>query len=1020
MLSAFMIWLRRGFWLALLACVDLTAQTESSHSAWSVRVWQSDEGLSNNNVSGVTQTADGYLWIATRTKLARFDGVKLEEFPPTLFAPEPNRGFRASAPSRDGGLWLGGDMGTLVHATAKSSKTFTPPAELAPIALQSMLEDGDGQLWIVYRGGTIARLIDGRIVPTKIARDVDVFSGSLTLDRDNRLWFSQGTVVGQWRDGQFVVLTQLPDRTAHVRITKAGIGGIWICAGTQLFHFREGGELKEVEVFETTDATRFRPTSALEDRHGALWIGTWQNGLFRYDGRSLEPVLTPDREINCLTEDREGNLWVGTAGGGLNRVQPRAIALENTGTGQPFDAVQSLCQDRRGQLWAATQNGLLVRRTDRRWEPVLNDSGEALHAVTCVTADPAGAIWFGTSNGELHRLRDGEFTQWSYPESPGAHTIRAIHAARNGDIWIAHQQPDALRRMRGGEFRSLPLPPGIRLIRAIAEDRDGNLWLGAENGGLLRVTGDNVIDETERTLPVRKTIRSFYAAPDGYLWIGYAGGGLGRLKDGRFGRVMPEHGLLDKDVSQILLDDDGWFWLGSDIGIFKVRVEALTDVLEGRAARVHCVQYGKGQGLPNLQAKFGDWPSAVKSVDGRLWLPMRTTLAIIDTSRLREDVRPPNALLKSVAVDENTVASYGGLLITQKGANLLDPALRVRLPAGHRRLDFQFTALSMVAPESLRFRYKLDGFDDAWVEANAERTASYTRLSAGNYRFRVMAGDTTGGWSQTEATLAFTVRPFFWQAWWFQGIALTIFTLIIVAMVRYVSFRRLRAQVAALQQQAALDKERTRIARDIHDDVGGSLTHMTLLLELALRERRSPDAVASRMEQGLTTARQIIKSLDETVWVVNPRNDTLAHLINYMSECSFDFLRAAGIQCQADLPVAPPDRTVSSEVRHHLFFVVKEALNNVVRHAHATAVTLRVLVSDESLSIIVGDNGQGFAEAADNAYADGLRNMRQRMAEIDGQVLIESHPGGGTILSFIYPWPAKPARSFLVSHEAAT
>jgi signal transduction histidine kinase len=227
--------------------------------------------------------------------------------------------------------------------------------------------------------------------------------------------------------------------------------------------------------------------------------------------------------------------------------------------------------------------------------------------------------------------------------------------------------------------------------------------------------------------------------------------------------------------------------------------------------------------------------------------------------------------------------------------------------------------------------------------------------------------------------------------------------MILITLVRYISFRRLQSRIRLLEQQAALDRERARIARDLHDHLGGTLTQMTLQMELALRNGAKPEKIEGHVQKSLSAARQAIQSLDETVWAVNPGNDTLPHLVNYIGEYAVEFLNSAGIRCRADLPEQLPSQPVPADVRHNLFLAIKESLNNVVRHANASEVFLRAEIKNGSLKFSIADNGHGFNPAQNKLCADGLNNMRQRMTEIGGEFEIES-TDSGTKISFICPW----------------
>ena len=358
-------------------------------------------------------------------------------------------------------------------------------------------------------------------------------------------------------------------------------------------------------------------------------------------------------------------------------------------------------------------------------------------------------------------------------------------------------------------------------------------------------------------------------------------------------------------------------------------------------------------------------------------------------------------------VDDKIAAHFDGILPSAEMADASAAKNGLRLPPDHRHLEFIFTALSFNAPENIRFQYKLQGFDNDWVDAGTERRVSYSRLATGTYRFLVRACNSDGVWGVSNSGVAFAVAPFFWQTWWFWCLTLAFFTSVVVAVVRFISHRQLRLQVQALERQAALDRERTRIARDIHDDIGNLLTQATLLSGLTLRDRAAPDKTGEHAQQISATIEQVTSSLDEIVWAVNPRNDTLPQLIDYLGQFAVDFLGTAGIACRVDLPDHPPHRPVSSDVRHNLFLVVKEALNNVARHSGAGEAVLRLTVAEQNLEVTILDNGKSFDPAAVNGSGNGLRNMRQRMDELGGKFEVGQNPGGGTRIWLFVPAPQR-------------
>jgi signal transduction histidine kinase len=613
--------------------------------------------------------------------------------------------------------------------------------------------------------------------------------------------------------------------------------------------------------------------------------------------------------------------------------------------------------------------------------------------------------------------RDGRFVPWGDPAQIKAQTIHTLVVATNGDLWLGEDIPVGVQRLRHGKVDTFEVPPDIRVIRASVEDAAGSIWFGTSKGVLLRVEGDHLVDVTAQTTAELQSIRGLCATPDGSLWIAYAGWGIGRLARGAYAGISMRQGLYDDYVSQIIPDGRGWLWFGANRGLFKVRQQELEAFAAGRISRVRSVhfgpgEYGQGEARPSLQANFGSAPVALRSRDGKLWLPMRTGVVVADPARLRENLRPPIVLLNQVKVGETAVAGYGGLIGLPpapqgKILDLAEPSGALRLQPDHRRLEFDFTGLSFVGAENNTFRYRLGNVDENWTETS-QRYAVYSRLSPGQYKFEVRACNSEGIWSVGAAQLNLEVMPFFYQTWWFRGSALACFTGALIAIVRYVSFRRLRLRLQHLEQQAALHRERARIAKDIHDDLGASLTQISLIGELARQDHAAPDKVVERIGKISDTARHAVKSLDEIVWAVNPRNDTLANFIDYTGQYALDYLRVAGLRCRLDLPEQVPARELSTDVRHNLFLVVKEAITNSVKHSGATELRLQIDVSGEKLSVSIEDNGAGFASAPENPTADGLLNMQQRLADIGGQCRIEGRPGAGARVSIEFPWNEKP------------
>jgi signal transduction histidine kinase/ligand-binding sensor domain-containing protein len=984
-----------GMFLAFMPVVA----NASTNSAWSVHVWQSSDGLPNNAITGISQSDDGFLWLSNPSHLAWFDGVNFKGVPLRNFIPAIDQEPTTLLHTHSGDLWVGMNRGMVLRLSGETCEIFTN--NLPPQYIQALAEDKDGAIWVSFRGGNVYRIKEGqvkRFTPTNgLPTGSECFFAQA---RDGTLWFGKGLQAGIFQDGTFKTRIQLASPVTG--ITPAFNGGVWLVSSNDLFYCDSEGKIRDCGKFCQPISTQRTPI--LEDTFHAVWIGTESLGLFRYDGSRFENVPVSNDEILSLFQDREKNLWVGTDGGGLDRITPRAMELEGQDDGLTSEVVRSVCQDSNGVVWAAAKDGAVVCQSNGAWHVAIPPHSPAGDAA-CVAAGPDGSLWIGSQSRTLNCLRDGKLTTLKQSDGLASRVVRCILVDKSGSVWLAEEYPNTIQRYRDGKFFTFNLSSDMRVLRPMVEDQAGNIWVGSSKGNLLRINGDQLTDETSLMTTNRPlAIRSLYVTPDNALWVGYAGAGVGRLKDGHFKRISTGEGLTDGYISEIVADNHGWVWFGADSGIFKVRLEELEKVADGKAARVDCVHY---KDFPSLQANFGNSPAALRSSDGRLWMPMLTALAVVDPNAIVEDETPANPVVEQISVDDAITGVYGNVTAGRNVIDLAKPGAELRLPPGHHRLEFDFAALSFTAPENIQFRYRLAGVDTHWIQVEDLHNAIYSQVAAGHYQFQVTACNSDGVWSPVTMSVAVSIAPFYWQTWWFRvGVFLAL-----VGLVRYISVWRFRVKLQMLEQQAALDKERMRIAKDLHDDLGTQLTRIVLLSGLAQRDQASSEKNTEHLKKLSAAAQQVINSLDETVWAVNPRNNTLPHLINYIGRFAIEFMKTAEIECHADLPERPPDCAIPAAVRHNLFLAVKEALNNVVRHANAGAVKLRITATEQMLEITIEDDGCGFAHVPEQDGADGLYNMRHRIEEIGGTFQLKSEPRSGTTIVFTSPCNGKNGKN---------
>jgi signal transduction histidine kinase len=576
----------------------------------------------------------------------------------------------------------------------------------------------------------------------------------------------------------------------------------------------------------------------------------------------------------------------------------------------------------------------------------------------------------------------------------------ALLHGQNGITWIG--TANGLVRYEKGKLAAYGEQEGLELadVRAVTQAGDGTIWFAMNGGGLGRLRDGTLKQFRKQDGLSSDFLQSLKMDGDGTLWIGTSGGGLNRMRNDKFAAISHTNGLADNVICHIEEDNRGYFWMSSHNGIMRVSKAELNACADGQTNWVDCLTYGKGEGLPTLECSGGMQPAGCKTADGRLWFPTSKGLVVVDPSDVKKNQLAPPVVIEEVLVD-------GHVLPAMQRAN--SP---LQIPPGRHRFEFHFTGLSFTVPEKVRFKHRLEGLEQDWGEPDSKRSADYSYIAPGDYTFRVMACNNDGVWNENQAALPFTVLPLFWQTWWFRVLYAVSGGAVVAATVIFAMRRRLERKLERLEQQRALERERARIAKDIHDDLGASLTRISMLSQSARSELDHSDA-ASDLDRIYDTARELTRAMDEIVWAVNPQHDTLDSLATYLGKFAQDFLAAAHVKCRLDVPMQLPAWPLTAEIRHNLFLAFKEALNNAVKHAHTSEAWISLSINDMGFRLQLEDKGCGFAQnsAGNGSPSDsarlssgyGLLNMRRRLAEIGGRCEIQSTPGTGTRVAFVVP-----------------
>lgn len=975
------------------------AAPENMLGEYGIRRWRGEDGLGEDIVNGVEQGRNGYIWCVTPNQILRFDGQR--------FSRIGQSGWRGVAGDHRGGLWFYGDGGVVRF---EGSSRNAPPKPETRQPIYAMEEDAKGVMWGAGERGLYRFdgpkpvfypcLVDGSpaaVVEMDMAPDGQILAIGRTEQGARLLRFQKGTF-----SPEPLPAASRDEDALKVHVGPAGT--VWIATTRHLLS-RSAGVWRAIP-FPEGQSDWYGIRTMLERQDGELWVGTLR-GLFRWRGETWSELTTRDGffpfAVRSLKEDREGALWVAGTGG-LMRLTPNALQVFPTGLALEKEPFISLLHSG-SQWWAGIAGVKPLVGVPGRFEPAGIAGFPENTTPSAMLRARDGALWIGTHSNNLWRWKDGK-SEVILPQRGADIPLTAIttlHQDRSGKIWagtlggLAVVTPSGLAPAEVGNAH-----PGDT-VNVITEDEDGTLWVGYQTLGLLRLLRDGsaVWFRRGEELP-DNSVRAIFRDKAGTLWIGTSAG-LARWAKNRKSVFTAAQGLADDAIRQIIEDDFGCLWLGSRSGVMRVNLSDFPEVESGAKEALAVRYFRRGDGMKSEECTGA---APVKTADGKLWFPTADGLVMADPKSLPKTMELPVVSIEEMQAGGQTV---WGENLGETGKGMVAP---VRVPAPARDVEFRFSSTDYFAPERLRFKYRLEGLDAEWSAPTAARTAFYREIPPGRYRFRVEACSRDGVWSATDSSLAFEVPPLFWQTLGFRAAATALGFAGVVALVVRREREKSRRKLLKLEHEQALERERARIARDIHDEVGAGLTEVALLSELA--QSGTPGPEKKYLDDIFKTARDLTRSLDEIVWSINPANDTLEKLISYLVEFARDFLGTASLPCRLDVPTVLPEVTVAATVRHQVCLAVKETLNNIVKHAQASEVHMEVRWEEERLSIVVRDNGRGFARDTledPAATRDGLDNIAARMREIGGRCEQQSGIGKGTctVLSVKIPIAADPA-----------
>lgn len=986
--------------LVAMGLIAAAAPVLPAGTQYQMTNWRTEQALPSNKIMAVVQAHDGYIWIGTYEGLVRFDGVKFTLFDSSNVPEWSNSSVTSLLVARNGVLWIGHSSGAI--SSYENGKFVVHPTSPGwnGSKVQNLAEDAEGDIWVQDDVGHVSRVRDGLVLTPEPGRAGGLYELANSARGD--IWVIALGKLSRLQSARFEVVSLDPQMDSYLHgICASRDGGLWVLSGNQLWKWVAGTwTLKPGEL--ATLGTPVQPMAETKD--GRLIGGTSDHGAIILDpeNRANDYQLWratgfPSDWVLSVCEDHENGLWVASGTAGLFRLREKSVTNLIPPDEWQGRAVLSVSPAREGGFWVGTEGAGLYRLQNGVWTNYAKAAGIRNPYLWSVLEDASGNLWLGTWGGSVYSQVGDQFRR--VPGLEGfTSPVAAIAPARRGGVWLGTMV--GIMHYLNGQATWLESKSErqIRDVRAILEEPDGTLWVGSNGDGLGRFQ-DGRLQQFRRADGLSSDfVQCLWREPDGTLWMGTRGGGLNRFKKGRFSSIGVKNGLADGSICHIEDDGLGFFWMSSHGGILRVSKAELDRCADGEIGHVTCLAYGLSDGLLTLAASDALQPSGCKTADGQLVFATDRGLAVIDPRAVKLNTYAPPVSIESLHVGDRVVAE--GVF----------PEQPIVIGPGQSRIEFRYTGLSFAAPEKVHFKHRLEGLETEWVSVGTERTAVYNYLPPARYVFHVTAANNNNVWNEQGKSLAIVVLPYYWQTLWFKVLVVLTLLLLTAGLVWFQTQRRLQLKLERLERERAIEAERTRIANDMHDDLGAHLTRITMLSETARAEMSDVVQVKAGLELIYETARNVTRAMDEIVWAVNPKHDTFESLVFYFEKFALDLLGPAGIRCRLDFPADYPPWSPGSEVRHNLFLAYKEALNNAVRHSRADTVTVQLELAAAGCTLTVSDNGRGLPETGGSepqegrvSSGNGLTNMARRLARINGRCEVNGSPGQGCVILLFVP-----------------
>jgi len=959
-----------GLLLCTAGCLAAPAQSLPEYTR---HVWQASDGLPEQTVQAFAQTADGYLWIGTTGGLVRFDGAHF-----TLFDRQNTPALHENSifclmVSRDGALWIGTEGGGVVRYVEGQFRSWTTRQGLSNDFVRALYQDSAGTIWAGSDNG-LMQLRGERFVRVDGTPAIPVVSvHAVVQDRAGRLWVGgfpliciENMVAKPYSLGPTLSQNQVKS------ITQTQDGSLWVgtVAGLDRMRLNEDRFQSIHGIASTVRTLRQTPD-------GMLWIGTIGQGAFQWKAgqltRMTAPGQLPSNTVLNFFEDTEKNFWIGTQTGMLRLTSsPVSILPLPQESDSDFGTIY---QDRDGSFWIGST--LLYRLKDGAMTVQNLPGMRGLH-VRNVFRDRAGALWAGTDGNGLFRIVGDRATPFTTLSN---NYIRAIAQARDDSMWIATDGGLNHIVLEGGHpvIRGYLVADGLAYpsTRALLIDRNGDLWVGTDHG-VSHIRGDTFLKDPAIVPLAQLKVWAIHQDSDGGLWFGTRDSGLYRLRDGTLRHFTVQDGLASNAIYQILEDRKGQLWMSGPNGISLLNRHDLDAQADSPVRHLTLIFHSILEMEANTEIYGGTQSSGCITTQGDVWFP--TSRGPIHIVPVPSSVLPPPPLRLRATLGD-------GKPFTDAGP--------IHLAPGNSRLEFSYAPIRLSSQDGLRFRYRLDGFDNDWSAPTTGRTSDYTNLPPATYRFRVQVFELGNPTAFSEASMQVIQKPYFYRTWWFIAASALLTALLVLAAYRY-RIIQVRSKFEAVLE------ERNRLAREMHDTVIQGCTGVSALLEgLSMNGSANRtellEFAGTQLRTTIDEAREAIWNLRQADSDVGDIDDKIAGMIARVGK---EFHTPIGYKVSgAPFPLSYP-------AAHDLLMVAREAVSNAVLHGSPSRVEVTLAYSHDHLTLRVFDDGCGFdpdPRERQQGHHFGLRGMRERTVRSGGAFRLQTAPGKGVSIEAELP-----------------